>query len=182
MEASSLYIRCNLNPAAYQAAMSAPVANPRQFDDWQCWYDSKDAYGPGELPAEDLDRTASCSLGDLIEGWVEFSAGNSSHYDEQAGVWTFAVLEFTDNYGEMLQLLAPLRQLAHYAEVDSDSFLVILPYIWGGDINACLSLGQGRSVFIEGPSEAQRAEADAALEQQWGRAASAYEQEGLKFD
>ncbi|WP_327439540.1 hypothetical protein [Pseudomonas donghuensis] len=179
MEASSLYIRCNLSPAAYQAVMSAPVANPRQFDDWQRWYDSKDAYGAGELSAHDLDRSTTCSLGDLIAGWVEFSPGSRSHYDEQAGVWTFAVLEFTDNYGEMLQLLAPLRQVAHYADVDSDSFLLIYSYIWGNGIDACLSLGQGRSEFIDGPSEAQRAEADAALEQLWDSVAAAYEQGGL---
>ena len=98
---------------------------------------------------------------------------------DRAGVWTFAVLEFTDNYGEMLQLLAPLRQVAHYADVDSDSFLLIYSYIWGNGIDACLSLGQGRSEFIDGPSEAQRAEAAAVLEQLWDSVAAAYEQGGL---
>ena len=164
MEASSLYLRCTLTPTQYQAAMAAPAAGAGEFDDWQQWLDSKEVYGSGVFSKADLEGGDGAPLGALLEAWSDSMHGGLFHYDEARGIFQFALMEFTDNYGEMLQLLAPLRKMAQYAQADADSFLLIYPYIWGGDIDAFMTLDQQRSTFAAVPSEQQRAEADAVFQ------------------
>ncbi|KIU46526.1 MULTISPECIES: hypothetical protein [Pseudomonas] len=162
MEASSLYFRCNITPAQYQAAVTSPAAGAGEFDDWQQWLDAAEVHG-----VRDLDQKApenAVALGDLLQGWVDCMYGSLMQYDEASQVWQFALVEFTNNYGEMIQLLAPLRQMAKYAKPESDSFLLVYSYIWGDGDNAFLTLGQQRSQFASGPSPEQRAEADGVLE------------------
>ncbi|WP_255263415.1 hypothetical protein [Pseudomonas aegrilactucae] len=95
--------------------------------------------------------------------WTQDTPGSLLQYDAAQGVWQFALLEFTDNYGEMLQLLAPLRRAAQYADPEADSFVLIYSYLWGDGDDAFITLDQQRSQFAEAPSAQQRAEADAVL-------------------
>ena len=161
MEQSSLYFRCTLTPTQYQAAMAAPAARPREFDDWQQWLER--SIGAGEFSEQDLDSGGRGALGEWLEVWTQDTPGSLLQYDAAQGVWQFALLEFTDNYGEMLQLLAPLRRAAQYADPEADSFVLIYSYLWGDGDDAFITLDQQRSQFAEAPSAQQRAEADAVL-------------------
>ncbi|WP_235777280.1 hypothetical protein [Pseudomonas piscis] len=161
-EPSSVYLRCNMTPEDYAKAMAATPRPALAYGDWQQWFNSKQMYGPGLVDAESLRDSGARSLQETVEIWM--GPGAYSRYDPKAGRWQLALLEFTDNYGEMIQLLAPLRGVAAFCLPDSDSFLFIYSYIWGDGDNAYLALDQGRSRFATGPTPAQRAEADAALE------------------
>lgn len=160
-EPSSLYMRCNMSAAQYATAMAAPPGAPSAYDDWQTWFDGRGMYGPGKVAKEWLRDSDAISLGGLLEGWKGWGA--LSHYDEDTGRWQFALLQFTDNYGEMIQLLAPLRSVASYCKADGDSFLLVYPYIWGGGDNAYMTLTHQRSQFAKAPTKAQREEADTVL-------------------
>lgn len=160
-EPSSVYLRCTMTPQQYAKAMAAPPGSARAYNDWQTWFDGQGMYGPGKVQPEWLLDSDAQSLGDLLQAWD--GAGGLSHYDPATGRWQFALLEFTENYGEMIQLLAPLRSVAPYCKADSDSFLFIYSYIWDDGDNAYLTLNQKQSRFAEKPTPAQREEADAAL-------------------
>ncbi|QIH05692.1 MULTISPECIES: hypothetical protein [unclassified Pseudomonas] len=161
-EPSSVYLRCTMTPEQYANAMAAAPRPAISYGDWQKWFDSKDMYGSARVDAQWLQDSGARSLQEVVQIWA--GQGSASHYDPRTGRWQFALLEFTDNYGEMIQLLAPLRGVAAFCQPDSDSFLFIYSYIWGDGDNAYLALDQGRSRFAGGPTAAQRAEADAALE------------------
>ncbi|AXK55127.1 hypothetical protein [Pseudomonas protegens] len=160
-EPSSVYLRCNMTPEQYAQAMAAPPRPAISYSDWQKWFDSKDMYGSARVDAEWLQDSSARSLQEVVQMWA--GTGGSSQYDPQTGRWQFALLEFTDNYGEMIQLLAPLRSVAPYCQSGSDSFLLIYSYIWGDGDNAYLTFNKQRSQFAGKPTKAQRAEADAAL-------------------
>lgn len=160
-EPSSVYLRCSMTPEQYAQAMAAPPRPAISYSDWQKWFDSKDMYGSARVDAEWLQDSGARSLQEVVQMWT--GTGGSSQYDPQTGRWQFALLEFTDNYDEMIQLLAPLRSVAPYCQPGSDSFLLIYSYIWGDGDNAYLTLNKQRSQFAVKPTQAQRVEADAAL-------------------
>jgi len=160
-EPSSVYLRCSMTPEHYAQAMAAPPRPAIAYNDWQKWFDSKDMYGSARVDAESLEDSGAKSLQEVAQMWA--GVGGTSHYDPQTGRWQFALLQFTENYGEMIQLLAPLRSVAPYCQPGSDSFLLIYSYIWGDGDNAYLTLNKQRSRFAVKPTKAQRAEADAAL-------------------
>ncbi|MGR4040872.1 hypothetical protein FW796_15725 [Pseudomonas sp. 910_21] len=160
-EPSSVYLRCSMTPEHYAQAMAAPPRPAIAYNDWQKWFDSKDMYGSARVDAESLEDSGAKSLQEVAQMWA--GAGGTSHYDPQTGRWQFVLLQFTENYGEMIQLLAPLRSVAPYCQPGSDSFLLIYSYIWGDGDNAYLTLNKQRSRFAVKPTKAQRAEADAAL-------------------
>ena len=160
-EPSSVYLRCSMTPEHYAQAMAAPPRPAIAYNDWQKWFDSKDMYGSARVDAESLEDSGAKSLQEVAQ--MRAGVGGTSHYDPQTGRWQFALLQFTENYGEMIQLLAPLRSVAPYCQPGSDSFLLIYSYIWGDGDNAYLTLNKQRSRFAVKPTKAQRAEADAAL-------------------
>lgn len=161
-EPSSVYLRCTMTAEQYAKAMAAPPGSALAYSDWQAWFDSQGPSGLGPVELEWLrDYSAAPSLQALVQLWL--GAGGTSRYDPQTGSWQFALLEFTDNYGEMIQLLAPLRGVASYCQPQSGSFLFIYSYFWGNGDNAYLTLDNQRSQFAPGPTPAQRSEADAAL-------------------
>ncbi|WP_339070553.1 hypothetical protein WIN67_01750 [Pseudomonas idahonensis] len=160
-EPSSVYLRCSMTPEQYAKAMAAAPRPAIFYNDWQKWFDSKDMYGSARVDAGWLPDSGARSLQEVVQMWV--GEGATSHYDPQTGRWQFALLQFTENYGEMIQLLAPLRSVAPYCQPGSDSFLLIYSYIWGDGDNAYLTLNKQRSQFAVKPTQAQRAEADAAL-------------------
>lgn len=157
-----MYLRCTISPDQYAKAMAAPPGAALTYHDWQKWFDGKGMYGPGTVDAESLRDSGATSMADLVQAWV--GAGALSRYDPTSGRWQFALLQFTDNYGEMIQLLAPLRGIAPYCTAEADSFLLIYSYVWGNGDNAYLTLTKKRSRFAAAPTPAQRVEADAALE------------------
>ncbi|MGF6594121.1 hypothetical protein [Pseudomonas sp. 2835] len=158
-EPSSLYFRCSMTKAQYATVMAARPGEAAAFTDWQQWFDSKEMYGGGKVDTDDLRPMPAETLSQIAGGG---RYGSLSEYDEKAGVWRFALLQFSENYGAMISMLAPLRSVAPYCAADSDSFMLVYSYIWGDGDNAYLTLN-GRSQFAQAPTPAQRAEADAVL-------------------
>lgn len=161
-EPASVYLRCTMSPEQYAAAMAAPLGQARDFDDWQNWFDGADLYGSGKVDADSLRDADTANLEQLTGAWV--GRHDLSSYDKKTGRWQFALLQFTENYGEMIQLLAPLRAVAPYCAPDSDSFLLIWGPVWGNGVNAYLPLNHKRSRFEAKPTPAQLKEADAVLD------------------
>ncbi|MGF6205905.1 hypothetical protein ABH906_001911 [Pseudomonas frederiksbergensis] len=158
-EPSSVYLRCTMDPAQYAKAMAAPPGSAHAYSDWQQWFDGVDMSGSGKVDAESLRDSGAQSLEELVQAW-----GGLSRYDQATGSWQYVLPQFSENYGEMIQLLAPLRSVAPYCDANSDSFLLVYSYIWGNGDNAYLPLDKQRSRFAAAPTPAQRKEADAALE------------------
>jgi hypothetical protein len=71
--------------------------------------------------------------------------GAKEHYDEEKQLWTFAALNFSENYHEILPMLALLKQLEGYA---LDGFALIFDWMWGGDtVMAYVDFKEERALF-----------------------------------
>lgn len=164
-EPSSVYLRCTMGPEAYHAFLASRPVAARAHGDWQAWFDSRRLHGPGRVEAGHLRDSGATSVSELLKRWMPPGDRNAaSSYDTRTKTWRFAMLLFTDNLGEMIQLLAPLRGVAPYCARNSGSFLFIYPYLWGGEPDAFLLLDQGKSRFAAGPTTAQRTEAERHLD------------------
>lgn len=146
-------------PGAVRQGNGGAPGSAHAYSDWQQWFDGVDMSGSGKVDAESLRDSGAQSLEELVQAW-----GGLSRYDQATGSWQYVLPQFSENYGEMIKLLAPLRSVAPYCDANSDSFLLVYSYIWGNGDNAYLTLDKQRSRFAAAPTPAQRKEADAALE------------------
>lgn len=129
MELDTLYISVEIkNDQLQQFFKNAP--QPEHIDDnWTAWWDSRLMYDKS-----DLDRIPGYSkrnnravLEELLSD-PSFSA--SEHYDEANQCWTFIALHFSENYIEILPMLAFLKQLAPYCV---SGVALIYDWMWGGN-------------------------------------------------
>lgn len=177
-EPSTLYARFTVTPEEHAAFLSAAPVSPTAFADWQDWFDTRRMYGDGRVKPEDLVGDGSPTVGAALQGWAdgEWNAMRSD-YDEATGRLRIVILQLTENYGEMIAVLAPLRGAARHNDPGADDFVLVYPYLWepAPHFNAYLTFGGGASRFVETPPAAHKAEADAyisALLEQLGAGAA----------
>ncbi|QWP75810.1 hypothetical protein J5226_19695 [Lysobacter sp. K5869] len=151
-EPASLYARFTLSHEQYEAFMNSAPARPSAFADWQSWFDRREMSGGNRVPPEILADLDAVSVADVIKAWRAdaWTGTPPIEYDEIRRTLRIAMLQASENYHEMLRLLAPLRGAARFNEPGADDFVVILDFLWGdGDINAYLRFGDGASRFDE---------------------------------
>lgn len=149
-EPASLYARFTLSHEQYEAFMNSAPVRPGGFADWQSWFDRRDMAGGNRVPAEILGDFDAVSVAEVIKAWREdaWTGTPPVEYDEIRRTLRIAMLQASENYHEMLRLLAPLRGAARYNDPGADDFVVILDFLWDErEINAYLRFGDGASRF-----------------------------------
>lgn len=149
-EPASLYARFTLSHEQYEAFMNSTPARPASFDDWQAWFDTRPMAGDGKVTPEMLIELNAPSVADVIKVWRKdtWTGTPPIEYDELRGTLRIAMLQASENYIEMLGLLAPLRGAAAFNDHAADDFVLIFDFIWGGgEIDAYVLLADGASRF-----------------------------------
>lgn len=179
-EPNALFARVTIRPQAWAAFLAAPPAIPVIDDDWQAWWDSRERLQLvcEESPLVDYLHGYDDSTNQaVIDGWLSAPmAIAASTYDPQNGVWYFSINEFSENYGEILPMLALafLKAIAPFKEDNSDDFAVVYDFFYGDDsVMAFLGFTAGKA-YLD-PNIACKtqldpyklAQADTQLEQQW---------------
>ncbi len=151
-EPASLYARFTLDHERYEAFMNSAPAQPAHFDDWQLWFDRRAMCGGSQVPPEILADFEAASVAEVIKAWREdaWTGTPPVEYDETRRTLRIAMLQASENYHEMLRLLAPLRGAARFNQPGADDFVVILDFLWDEqEVQAYLRLGDGASRFDE---------------------------------
>lgn len=166
-EPSSLYVRVRLTPAAFAAFQASPLALPKEYSDWRAWLDSRHYHGyiSDERIGAATHPEKATTVGDYLAETDAMSAlGIGSSYDSATQTWLYRLIECSENYFDFLLILSVLRAVARYKDLPSapstEDFILIYPYLWGGDAEAYLVITPGASHFSNEIPAAAIQEAD----------------------
>jgi len=167
-EPSSLLVKVKISKQQLTGFLNAKPQQPTLDKSWIDWWDSKEMYSKSALLQKDLRCYNDISNGAIIDGWINktekytygMNCGTFSHYDEAGETLHFGIIFFSENYFEMLPMIALVRSIATFKQEDETDFAIIYPYWFGGsekeEANACLKFKNGQSFFIPQPDAADR--------------------------
>lgn len=181
-EPSSLYARIHLTEAALAAYRAGPPALPSQFDDWQPWLATRQFHGSitGAGIAA-LTHDGIPTVEEMLTTWLDSPYGSAGRegYDPATQTWSFAILECSENYMDFILALAWLRAIAAHKDLPGDDFILIFPFLWGGEPEAFLVVSPGASHFQAGIPPDLLAAAHAAFQQIVDELAAAFGDQNL---
>ena len=164
-EPASLYARLTFDEGAYAAFLSSTPTPPTAYDDWQAWLD-RQLPGTGPLPSDVVGAAPLApSIGALFEAWQGNPwLGAPPITVDATGRCEVALLHATENYYDLIQLVAPLRGAATWTRPDADDFILVTDFLWDEQAPpmAGLRLGHGGSSFVAAIPDVWRREATAA--------------------
>lgn len=177
-EPASLYARLTFDDGAYPAFLASTPTPPAAYDDWQAWLERQlpDAgrLPPGLVGAAPLAPSVR-ALFDAWQGdpWL----GAPPIAVDAAGRCQIVLLQATENYHELIQLLAPLRGAAAWTRPDADDFILVADFLWDAQASsmAGLCLGEGRSRFVDTIPDAWRQAATTSWDAALAHLQSAYD-------
>ena len=144
-EYRSLYVNIRIREEKLrQFFAEKPVAQPVDSN-WLAWWDSREMYGKQPLTEIPICRTVTNrEVFDELLSYRDMVA--SERYDPVSGNWIFVAVFYSENYTAILPMLALLKQLATYQDVDEKGVALIYDFYWGDhDVMASLAFGGGQA-------------------------------------
>lgn len=131
-EYNSLYINIQIEEAKLRQFFEEKPAEQSVDKNWLTWWDSRKMYG--KQPLDSL-RTYQTSSNRVIfdELLLGRDYGASEHYNEASKTWIFISVFFSENYQEILPLLALLKNLASHQDMGDKGVAMIYDHLWGSD-------------------------------------------------
>ena len=151
-EPSSLYVRLPLDASAREAYRASTPLAPRDYPDWQPWVDSRPMHG-GAFEVGELRAGSRTTCGEILDGWLGDGrfAGNSQERVDASG-WTISMLEFSENYGDYVELLTVLRAASGFIPEGGRGVAVIHDFLWGDtETDVAVEMTAGTSRILDPP-------------------------------
>lgn len=136
-DVSQLFLKIKLSKQALQGYLSHTTGSPIELPGLSNWLDQQRLNGI-EVYIDDIEEQCSSQL--QVINWLQSYCTEQNaamqepyinHYDEISQTWTFALLEFSDNIFEMITALYVISEISHFKDIESDDFVMIIPYLNG---------------------------------------------------
>lgn len=149
-EPCSFYMKITIKNDDFQRLMKAEPTQPSLNDNWRLWWDSRRMYGKTELTNNELRAYNNASNQDLIDGWLKAEGAYAySEYNEKSETWNFGIIEFGENYLEIIPQLAFALSIIEYKTFSPDDFAIVYPYFWGDSgVMAYIRYEQDRAILL----------------------------------
>ncbi len=130
-EPNSLYVKIKIKEEKLGHFFQQKPIHLTIDDNWRAWWDSREMYSKQELTYIPIYRTENnrAVFDELLKD-IDF--GSFEQYDRHAQSWTFVSVFFSENYLEILPMLALLKNLASYQEPTEKGIAMIYDFCWGG--------------------------------------------------
>lgn len=144
MELNTLYIRVQIEKNNLTTLFSAKPGPELLDENWQQWWDSREMYSKTALDV--IPTYSKQSNREVVDELLHdrfFAA--TEHYDEDKKCWTFIALNFSENYHEILPILAFIKQLGKFSE---EGQALIYNWMWGGkSVMAFVKIQHGQALL-----------------------------------
>ncbi|WP_433900996.1 hypothetical protein [Sphingobacterium puteale] len=129
MELDTLYISIQIEKERLNAFFAARPMQAAIDKNWLQWWESRQMYNKSDL--ETIPTYSRQCIRDVLDDLLNTASyGAMEQYDDTDQRWTFAALHFSENYHEILPMLALFKQLGSYTQT---GFALIFDWMWGGD-------------------------------------------------
>lgn len=128
-EYNSLYIKIKIKEEKLQQFFQASPVPQHIDENWLAWWNSRETYSKepleGVLP---YPLQSNRAIFDQLLKSSDFGA--QEYYDVDKETWTFITIFFSENYIEILPMLALLKDLASYMKPESKGHTFIYDFCW----------------------------------------------------
>ena len=132
-EYHSLYIRVKINEEKRQQFFREKPDVQNVDANWQAWWNSQEMYS--KQPLEQIPHYTTQNNRAIFDQLLhDRNSGSSEHYDAVSQNWTFISVFFSENYIEILPMLALLKSLAAYQHSEETGVAIIYDFLWGDDL------------------------------------------------
>ncbi|MBD1420956.1 hypothetical protein [Sphingobacterium chuzhouense] len=137
-EPNSLYVKIKITKEKLQQFFQDKPRTQTIDENWLTWWDSREMYS--KQPLENIPVYRMFSNRHILDELIkdrDFAC--SEQYDPISQNWIFVSVFFSENYTEILPMLAFLKNLANYQHNDGGGLAMIYDFLWGeGSIMAYL--------------------------------------------
>lgn len=131
-EQCSLYVQIKIGENKLAAFFEDKPQPPLIDNNWLLWWESRAMYSKPSLT--DIPTYSIPNNGAIIQEFVKDNRmGAYENYDDESGIWYLGIVFFSENYTEILPMLAWLKNLASYLEEDEKGVAFIYDFYWGDD-------------------------------------------------
>ncbi|SFS71409.1 hypothetical protein [Sphingobacterium wenxiniae] len=132
-EPNSLYVKIKIKKENLQQFFQQKPSAPVIDDNWRTWWTSREMYSKQELQHLPVYRTQTNRQ--IIDEFLGYrDMGTFEGYDAHSECWTFISVFFSENYGEILPMLALLKDLATYQDEGDVGIALIYDHQWGDEM------------------------------------------------
>ncbi|MGS2760922.1 hypothetical protein [Sinomicrobium sp. M5D2P9] len=133
-EPSSLYVSIEIKKEKLEAFLKAQSKPLAVNIDVLAWWKSREMHSPTDIatvPQNHLHYPYATN-GTLIKNFVtDQRFGASQQYHDAAQIWTFILLQFSENFLEILPMISFFKQLATYQSQAEKGTAIIYDFLWG---------------------------------------------------
>ena len=130
-ELNSFFLRVSIDKAQLDEFLQAKPSTFVVTDNWRDWWDSREMYGDSSIDDE-IGALPLPSYEEFVKAWTtDEEAFAFSEFNADANTWDFGIILCSENYDDILPLIAFCANLAPHTRPSADNFAIIYPYFWG---------------------------------------------------
>lgn len=130
-ELKSLYVKIKTKKENIERFFQDKPAAPVLDKDWTSWWDSRKMYSQSPLTAIPFYQKQQTNRAVFDFYLKDPQTGTIEEQKEEQGEWEFSILSFSENFYEILPMLAWLRSIATYLDAEDEGVAIIYDFVWG---------------------------------------------------
>lgn len=129
-EPRSLYLKIKTKKENLERFFQDKLVAPEIDSDWTSWWDSRKMHSKSPLTKVPIYAWVKTNRG-LVDSYLSDPQTGTREQGKDQGEWELAIALFSQNYTEILPMLAWLKSIAAYMEADDEGVAIIYDYFWG---------------------------------------------------
>ena len=129
-EPRSLYLKIKTNKDNLHRFFQDKPLTPEIDENWTAWWDSRKMHSKSPLTKVPVYAWIKTNRG-LVDSYLSDPQTGTQERGRDGEEWELAIALFSQNYTEILPMLAWLNSLAGYMEAGDEGVAIIYDYFWG---------------------------------------------------
>ncbi|GIQ61284.1 hypothetical protein Flavo103_44190 [Flavobacterium collinsii] len=148
-EQSSLYCKVKITKPRLETFLNSASEKLVLDGNWLEWWENRTMYSKMTPTAKELYAYNDLTNYAIFKEWYEAEQTFAfSDYDETTQQWHLGILLFSENYLEMLPMLAFIKSMEAYVTESIDNFAIVYPFFWGDtNVDVFIKFKDGKALL-----------------------------------
>jgi hypothetical protein len=132
-ELKSLYVRIKIKKENLERFFQDKPVAATIDPGWTDWWNSRNMYSPSPLTELPYYSTMETNRA-VVDAFLNDRQSWTVEQNEGQGEWVFSIIFFSENYTEILPMLAWLKSIANYQDAGDEGIAMVYDFFWGGKL------------------------------------------------
>ena len=128
-EPRSLYLKIKTKKENLERFFQDKLVAPEIDNDWTSWWDSRKMHSKSPLTKVPIYAWAKTNRG-LVDSYLSDPQTGTREQGRDQGEWELGIALFSQNYTEILPMLAWIKSIGGYMEAGDEGVAIIYDYFW----------------------------------------------------